>query len=134
MIENNKKKIQNNSFKKKSHIKNLDNKINNNNVNKIIKEKIYINNSYKTNANKVLFDSSALSSIPVYLTIELSKKKITIQELLQFKKGSILELEDNINKPLNIFINNYLIAIGELVVNNDCYGVQITKLLTNNVK
>ncbi|VFP80971.1 Flagellar motor switch protein FliN [Buchnera aphidicola (Cinara kochiana kochiana)] len=71
----------------------------------------------------------SIMSIPVSITIELGKNEITICELLQLSRGSILELEDTVGKPLNIFVNNCLIALGELVVHNEKYGVRIIKLL-----
>ncbi|VFP78033.1 Flagellar motor switch protein FliN [Buchnera aphidicola (Cinara cuneomaculata)] len=84
--------------------------------------------------NKKIIDQSMMTdlsimSIPVLITIELGKKKITIRELLQLSCGSILELEEAVDEPLNIFVNNFLIALGELVMHKEKYGIRITKLL-----
>ncbi|VAX76269.1 flagellar motor switch protein FliN [Buchnera aphidicola] len=79
-------------------------------------------------------DNSVFMSVPLHLTVELGKKKITIQELLQLSNGSILALEDKVDEPLNIFVNNFLIALGELVVHNNKYGVRIIKLMSNQIK
>ncbi|VFP77621.1 flagellar motor switch protein FliN [Buchnera aphidicola] len=85
------------------------------------------------NKKKIIDDTTSYNlsfmSIPVYITIELSKKKITIKDLLKLSSGSVLELEDKVDEPLNIYVNKHLIAIGELVVHNDKYGVRIIKLL-----
>ncbi|VFP84817.1 Flagellar motor switch protein FliN [Buchnera aphidicola (Cinara splendens)] len=87
------------------------------------------------NKKKIIDDLTSYNlsfmSIPVNITIELSKKKITIKDLLRLSSGSVLELEDKVDEPLNIYANKCLIAVGELVVHNDKYGVRIIKLLQN---
>lgn len=99
-------------------------------------DKVDINckNFNSTDDKKKINDNSAshnlsFMSIPVYITIELSKKKITIKDLLSLSNGSILELDDKVDEPLNIYVNKRLVAVGELVVHNDKYGVRIIKLV-----
>ncbi|VFP87883.1 Flagellar motor switch protein FliN [Buchnera aphidicola (Cinara piceae)] len=108
---------------------NSDDNINNANDNSVIKKELKNTDlSDKIIDNLSLYHSSIIST-PVSITIELGKKKITIKELLQLSQDSIIELEDKVDEPLNIYVNNHLIALGELVVHNEKYGVRIIKLL-----
>ncbi|KGD71918.1 flagellar motor switch protein FliN [Tatumella morbirosei] len=75
-------------------------------------------------------DVSLIMDIPVRLTVELGRTRMTIKELLRLTRGSIVPLEGLAGEPLDILINNYLIAQGEVVVVNDKYGVRITDIIT----
>ncbi|VFP81348.1 flagellar motor switch protein FliN [Buchnera aphidicola] len=108
---------------------NLDNNLNNTYNDSLKKKKIENINFNKKIINDVFEYKKSIISIPVSVTIELGKKKITIKELLKLSTGSILELEDKVDEPLNIFVNKNLVALGELVVHNKKYGVRIIKLL-----
>lgn len=68
--------------------------------------------------------------IPVKLTVELGRTKMTIKELLRLSQGSVVSLEGLAGEPLDILINGYLIAQGEVVVVSDKYGVRITDIIT----
>jgi len=76
------------------------------------------------------FDLEMLRDIPVQLSVELGRKRITIRELLQLNQGSVVELENLAGEPMDIFINGYLIAQGEVVVVGDSYGVRLTDIVT----
>ena len=75
-------------------------------------------------------DISLIMDIPVRMTVELGRTRMTIKELLRLTQGSIVPLEGLAGEPLDILINNYLIAQGEVVVVNDKYGVRITDIIT----
>ncbi|CAL4318680.1 Flagellar motor switch protein FliN [Buchnera aphidicola (Eriosoma grossulariae)] len=70
-----------------------------------------------------------IGQIPVKVLVELGRIKITIKEFLKLSVGSILSLENDLNQPLNIFVNNFLIAQGEIVVIENKYGIRITKII-----
>ncbi|VFP83521.1 Flagellar motor switch protein FliN [Buchnera aphidicola (Cinara laricifoliae)] len=99
------------------------------NKKEVIHQETQNKNSDENIVDNSMLNNLSVMSVPVSITIELGKNKITIYELLQLSHGSILELEDTVDKPLNIFVNNCLIALGELVVHNEKYGVRIVKLL-----
>ena len=61
--------------------------------------------------------------IPVQISVELGRTKITIKNLLQLAHGSVVEL-------LNVFVNGTLIAQGEVVVVNDKFGIRLTDIVT----
>ncbi len=75
-------------------------------------------------------DVSLIMDVPVRLTVELGRTRMTIKELLRLTRGSIVPLDGLAGEPLDILINNYLIAQGEVVVVNDKYGVRITDIIT----
>ncbi|WP_337010420.1 flagellar motor switch protein FliN [Pantoea sp. AS142] len=77
-----------------------------------------------------LQDIDLIMDIPVKLTVELGRTKMTIKELLRLAQGSVVSLDGLAGEPLDILINGYLIAQGEVVVVNDKYGVRITDIIT----
>ena len=77
-----------------------------------------------------LHDINLIMDIPIQLTVELGRTRMTIKELLRLTQGSIVPLEGLAGEPLDILINHYLIAQGEVVVVNDKYGVRITDIIT----
>ncbi|ORM68297.1 flagellar motor switch protein FliN [Pantoea rwandensis] len=81
-------------------------------------------------ASGSLQDIDLIMDIPVKLTVELGRTKMTIKELLRLTQGSVVSLDGLAGEPLDILINGYLIAQGEVVVVNDKYGVRITDIIT----
>lgn len=80
--------------------------------------------------NASLQDIDMIMDIPVKLTVELGRTKMTIKELLRLSQGSVVALDGLAGEPLDILINGYLIAQGEVVVVADKYGVRITDIIT----
>ena len=68
--------------------------------------------------------------VPVQLTTELGRTRITIKSLLQLSQGSVVELDGLAGQPMDVFINGYLIAQGEVVVVNDKFGIRLTDIIT----
>jgi len=77
-----------------------------------------------------LQDIDLILDIPVKLTVELGRTKMTIKELLRLSQGSVIALDGLAGEPLDILINGYLIAQGEVVVVGDKFGVCITDIIT----
>lgn len=75
-------------------------------------------------------DLNLILDIPVKMTVELGRTKMTIKELLRLSQGSVVSLEGLAGEPLDILINGYLIAQGEVVVVSDKFGVRITDIIT----
>ncbi|MDR0806638.1 MAG: flagellar motor switch protein FliN [Enterobacteriaceae bacterium] len=75
-------------------------------------------------------DMSLVLDIPVKMTVELGRTKMTIKELLRLSQGSIVTLDGLAGEPLDILINGYLIAQGEVVVVSDKFGIRITEIIT----
>ena len=64
-------------------------------------------------------DISRVLDVPVQLTAEIGRTRITIKNLLQLSQGSVVELDGLAGQPLDVLINGYLIAQGEVVVVNE---------------
>ncbi len=71
-----------------------------------------------------------IMDIPVSLTVELGRTKISIRNLLQLAHGSVVELDGLAGEPMDVLINGTLIAQGEVVVVNDKFGVRLTDIIT----
>jgi flagellar motor switch protein FliN/FliY len=75
-------------------------------------------------------DIDFILDIPVLLTVELGRTKITIKNLLQLAQGSVVELDGMAGEPMDVLVNGCLIAQGEVVVVNDKFGVRLTDIIT----
>lgn len=75
-------------------------------------------------------DMDRVLDVPVQLTAELGRARITIKSLLQLSQGSVVELDGLAGEPMDIFINGYLIAQGEVVVVNEKFGIRLTDIIT----
>lgn len=69
--------------------------------------------------------------VPVELTVELGRKSTRIGEILRLGPGSILELSKANGEPLDVYVNNRLIARGEAVVVGERYGIRLTEVVVN---
>lgn len=81
-------------------------------------------------ANGSMRDLEMIMDIPVKLTVELGRTRLTIKQLLELAQGSVIELDGLAGEPMDILINGYLIAQGEVVVVDDKYGIRITEIIT----
>lgn len=75
-------------------------------------------------------DLDMILDIPVQLTVELGRTKMPIKNLLQLAQGSVVELVGMAGEPLDVMINGFLIAQGEVVVVNDKLGIRLTDIIT----
>jgi flagellar motor switch protein FliN len=75
-------------------------------------------------------DISMILDIPVQLTVELGRTRIPIKHILQLAQGSVVELETLAGEPMDVLVNGYLIAQGEVVVVNDKFGIRLTDIVT----
>jgi len=75
-------------------------------------------------------DIDMVLDIPVQLTVELGRTKIPIKHILQLAQGSVIELDGMAGEPMDVLVNGYLIAQGEVVVVNDKFGIRLTDIIT----
>jgi flagellar motor switch protein FliN/FliY len=68
--------------------------------------------------------------IPVTLSMEVGRSRISIRNLLQLNQGSVVELERATGEPLDVYVNGTLIAHGEVVVVNDKFGIRLTDVIS----
>lgn len=69
--------------------------------------------------------------VPVEVTVELGRRRVRIGEVLRLGPGSVLELSKANGEPLDIYVNDRLIARGEAVVVGERYGVRLTEVLVS---
>ena len=75
-------------------------------------------------------DLNMILDIPVQLTVELGRTRIPIKHILQLAQGSVVELDALAGEPMDVLVNGYLIAQGEVVVVNDKFGIRLTDIVT----
>lgn len=68
--------------------------------------------------------------IPLEVSVELGRTKMVINDLLQLGQGSVIELSKLAGEPLEIMVNNKLVARGEVVVVNEKFGVRVTDIVS----
>ena len=67
--------------------------------------------------------------VPVNISAVLGKSHMSVAQLLQLNKGSVLELDRKVGEAIDIFVNNRLVARGEVVVVEDRLGVTMTEII-----
>ena len=75
-------------------------------------------------------DINMVLDIPVQLSVELGRTKVPIKYILQLGQGSVVELDALAGEPMDVLVNGYLIAQGEVVVVNDKFGIRLTDVVT----
>ena len=75
-------------------------------------------------------DLEAILDIPVTLSIEIGRTRISIRNLLQLNQGSVVELDRLAGEPLDVMVNGTLIAHGEGVVVNEKFGIRLTDVIS----
>ena len=75
-------------------------------------------------------DIDMIMDIPVQLSVELGRSRLTLKNILQLGQGSVVELDGLAGEPMDVFVNGYLIAQGEVVVVDEKYGIRITDIVT----
>jgi flagellar motor switch protein FliN len=87
---------------------------------------------FETGGNRAgaMNDFDIILDIPVQVSVELGRAKLSIRKLLQLAHGSVLELDSLAGEPLDVLVNGTLIAQGEVVVINDKFGIRLTDVIT----
>lgn len=80
--------------------------------------------------NKEGHNIDIVLDIPVTLSMELGRTRMSIRDLLQLKSGSVVELQKMADEPLDILVNGTLVAKGEAVVVDDRFGVRLTDVIS----
>jgi flagellar motor switch protein FliN/FliY len=83
-----------------------------------------------SDASGMMNELDMILDIPVQITVELGRTKITIKNLLQLAHGSVVELDAMAGEPMDVLVNGTLIAQGEVVVVNDKFGIRLTDIIT----
>ena len=78
---------------------------------------------------KAAADLAPVFDVPVNISAVLGKTHMTVAQLLKLNRGSVLELDRKVGEAIDIFVNNRLVARGEVVVVEDRLGVTMTEII-----
>jgi flagellar motor switch protein FliN/FliY len=70
--------------------------------------------------------------VPLKVTVELGRTKLLVNDILQLGQGSVIELDKMAGEPMEIYVNDKLIAMGEVVVVNEKFGVRLTDVMSTS--
>ena len=79
--------------------------------------------------DKAASDLASVFDVPVNISAVLGKAHMTVAQLLKLNRGSVLELDRKVGEAIDIFVNNRLVARGEVVVVEDRLGVTMTEII-----
>lgn len=79
--------------------------------------------------SKSTLDSDVLQNIPVTLSVEVGRSSLKIRDLMHLTQGSVIELDRAAGEPLDLLVNNTVVAQGEIVLVNERYGIRLTRVV-----
>jgi flagellar motor switch protein FliN/FliY len=80
-------------------------------------------------AERGQINPEVLQNIPVTISIEVGRASLKIRDLLRLSQGSVVELDRLAGEPLDLLVNNTVVAQGEIVLVNDRYGIRLTRVV-----
>ena len=82
-----------------------------------------------TAAESAGVDIDFLLDISLNVTVEIGRKKILINDLLQMQQGSVIDLDKMVGEPFEVYVNGKIMAYGEIVVVNEKFGIRLTDVI-----
>ena len=79
-----------------------------------------------------LLDDQRLNSVldvKVQLAIRLGSCKLAMRDVLELNTGAIIQLDQRANDPVGVYVNDKMIAVGEVIVVDENFGIKITQLI-----
>lgn len=86
-------------------------------------------NTEVSERNESNISLDAVSDIPVQVSVVLGKTTMQVNQLLKLGRGAVVELDKKVGEPIDIYVNNRLVARGEVVVVEDRIGVTMTEII-----
>ena len=83
-------------------------------------------------ADKTASDLESVFDVPVYVSAVLGKTNLEVSSLLKLGRGAIVELDRKVGEAIDVYVNNRLVARGEVVVVEDRLGVTMTEIVKND--
>jgi len=68
--------------------------------------------------------------VPITISVEIGRTQVPIRDLLRYSQGSVIELDRLVSEPLDVLVNNTLIAHGEVVVVDEQFGIRLTDVIS----
>lgn len=85
-------------------------------------------NTHQAEAQDINLD--VILDVPVNISVEIGRRQVPIRDLLHYTQGSVIELERMVDEPLDVLVNNTLIAHGEVVVVDERFGIRLTDVIS----
>ena len=82
-----------------------------------------------TDEPKIATDLAPVFDVPVNISAVLGRASLTVAQLLQLGQGSVLELDRKVGEAIDIYVNNRLVARGEVVIVDERLGVTMTEII-----
>lgn len=79
--------------------------------------------------NSSSINPDVLNNIPITISVEVGRTSLKIKDLMRLTQGSVVELDRLAGEPLDLLVNNTLVAQGEVVLVNERYGVRLTQVI-----
>ncbi|NND54966.1 MAG: flagellar motor switch protein FliN [Gammaproteobacteria bacterium] len=79
-------------------------------------------------------DIDVILDVPVTLSLEVGRAKMSVGDLLRLNQGAVVELDRKAGDPLDVLVNGALVARGEIVVVNDKFGIRLTEVVSQDRK
>ncbi|MBM3406255.1 MAG: flagellar motor switch protein FliN [Betaproteobacteria bacterium] len=84
----------------------------------------------ETDADKgVQIDVEVVQNVPVTISVEVGRAVLKIRDLIRLTQGSVVELDRMAGEPLDLLVNNTVVAQGEVVLVNERYGIRLTRVV-----
>lgn len=80
-------------------------------------------------APRTSINSELLDNIPITISVEVGRTSLKIKDLMRLTQGSVVELDRLAGEPLDLLVNNTLVAQGEVVLVNERYGIRLTQVV-----
>ena len=79
--------------------------------------------------NKQTLNADVLQNIPVTLSVEVGRSSLKIKDLMHLTQGSVIELDRAAGEPLDLLVNNTVVAQGEIVMVNERLGIRLNRVV-----
>ena len=79
-------------------------------------------------------DLEAVYNVPMTVQVVLGRAKMPIKDLLKLGRGAVVDLDRKVGEPVDIYVNNRLIARGEVVIQEDHLGVTMTEIIKSDAQ
>ena len=87
-------------------------------------------NKKENNEDKVELTLEALYDVPVQVSVVLGGTTMLLSNILKLSKGAVIELDRAVGDPVDVYVNNKIVAKGEIVIVEDKIGVTLTDVIT----
>ena len=77
----------------------------------------------------VQIDVEVVQNVPVTISVEVGRAVLKIRDLIRLTQGSVVELDRMAGEPLDLLVNNTVVAQGEVVLVNERYGIRLTRVV-----